>query len=120
MLARICRFSRLSFKSGLFSDPILLLRVFDDCQPQLNKAVKLEENGFGDSAELDRNLKDWILFSPSQFSSSDSARDNTGLGPFPEEGKNSFLDDIPFPTLDFPSDHAILSACLHPVGTRLI
>merc|ERR1711959_842502 len=69
-------------------------------QPQLNKAAKsteLAEKG-------DRNPKDFILFTD-HFSSADVWRDNTGKG--------EYNNDMVFPTLDFPSDHAALSSDLY-------
>merc|ERR1719198_691640 len=68
-------------------------------QPQLNKAAKsteLAEKG-------DRNPKDFVLFTP-HFVAGRVWRDNTGRG--------EYLEDMVFPTLEFPSDHAVLSADL--------
>lgn len=68
-------------------------------QPQLNKAAKsteLAEKG-------DRNPKDFVLFTK-HFTVGRVWRDNTGRG--------EYLDDMVFPTLDFPSDHAALSVDL--------
>jgi len=68
-------------------------------QPQLQKAV-----GIADVAKKgETNLKDWILFRSNQLESSEEQRDNTGL--------REFREDMVFPTLNFPSDHAIVS-CL--------
>lgn len=65
-------------------------------QPQLNKAAKstqLVEKG-------DRNPKDFILFS-SHFLAGETWRDNTGKG--------EYIEEMVFPTLDFPSDHAVIA-----------
>lgn len=69
-------------------------------QPQLNKAVgkaELLEKG-------DRNPKDYVLFSKGNFALGSAWRDNTGRG--------EFLEDTVFPTLEFPSDHAVVAADL--------
>jgi len=65
-------------------------------QPQLNKAAKsteLAEKG-------DRNPKDFLLFTD-HFTAGKVWRDNTGRG--------EYDNDIVFPTLDFPSDHAAVA-----------
>jgi hypothetical protein len=72
-------------------------------QPQLSKAAsrgEIEEKG-------DQNPKDFILFSPNKFSLVESSvvRDNLG--------KKEFDEELVFPTLAFPSDHAVLSAILN-------
>ena len=83
-------------------------------QPQLNKAVRMTERAY--SPLTDRNPKDHILFQTSSctsdlvgcevqrtgFSAKTVSRDNTGTG--------TFLPRTPFPTLNFPSDHAIVCA----------
>jgi len=69
-------------------------------QPQLNKAAKsteLAEKG-------DRNPKDFVLFT-NHFTSAQVWRDNTGKG--------EYDNDIVFPTLDFPSDHAALATDIY-------
>jgi len=72
-------------------------------QPQLNKAVRFEERHT--SKLTDNHPKDWILFSGSVFDVAEAAvKDNTG--------KYSFTDGIDFPTLTFPSDHALVSTTL--------
>lgn len=72
-------------------------------QPQLNKAVKESEKTT--SPLVDKNPKDFILFYDADLRTYElPSKDNTG------EGK--FLDDIVFPTLTFPSDHAITKAVL--------
>merc|ERR1719401_419708 len=68
-------------------------------QPQLNKAAKSHEL----AEKGDRNPKDFLIFSK-HFRAVETWRDNTGDRRF-EEG-------MVFPTLDFPSDHAVLSADL--------
>jgi len=83
-----------------------LARTF--LQPQLQKAVKRSALQQTDPPhkQVDRNPKDFILFRDGAFESvdKDATKDNTG--------KRRFVDDIVFPTLEFPSDHAILSARL--------
>merc|ERR1712232_35304 len=72
-------------------------------QPQLNKAVRFEERHT--SKLTDNHPKDWILFSSSDFEVAKAAvKDNTG--------KFTFQDGIDFPTLTFPSDHALVSSTL--------
>jgi hypothetical protein len=86
-------------------------------QPQLNKAVPFEN-----VAMLgDRNLKDFIVFDATtteerehgqedvweqplggETLASAAARDNTG--------RAEYIEGMTFPTVDFPSDHAIVSA----------
>jgi hypothetical protein len=69
-------------------------------QPQLNKAAKsheLVERG-------DRNPKDFVLFSQHFKVVDEPTRDNTG--------KASYIEEMVFPTLDFPSDHAAISMVL--------
>ena len=72
-------------------------------QPQLNKAVKPEDKFT--SPLVDRNPKDHILFYKKDAKlAAPPTRDNTGRG---------FYDnDIMFPTLTFPSDHAITKAAV--------
>ena len=71
-------------------------------QPQLNKAVKREDRF--DSPSVDRNPKDFILFYASDFSLLAASKDNTGDG--------AFAADDMFPTLAFPSDHAVTKVAL--------
>jgi len=72
-------------------------------QPQLNKAVRFHERG--SSKLTDSNPKDFILFSDFAFVvDSYAARDNTGRG--------EFIEGMDFPTLSFPSDHALVAATL--------
>eukprot|EP00958_Prasinococcus_capsulatus_P017475 scaffold1973_cov399-Prasinococcus_capsulatus_cf.AAC.6 len=50
----------------------------------------------------------WLVIGAQGLWSVDwSGKDNTG--------RKQFEDDIVFPTLDFPSDHAIISAKLSPI-----
>ena len=69
-------------------------------QPQLNKAASIDERDI----KGDRNPKDFIVFFNSDFSVLSTTRDNTGVG--------KFIDDMVFPSLSFPSDHAISSTIL--------
>eukprot|EP00924_Labyrinthula_sp_SR-Ha-C_P000697 snap_masked-scaffold_7-processed-gene-1.9-mRNA-1 protein AED:0.07 eAED:0.07 QI:0/-1/0/1/-1/1/1/0/509 len=69
-------------------------------QPQLNKAVGREEI----VSKGDVNQKDFILFGSSFKLEESVVKDNTG--------KQSFVDDIAFPTMEFPSDHAVISCKL--------
>jgi len=72
-------------------------------QPQLNKAVRFEERHT--SKLTDNHPKDWILFSDSAFEVVEAAvKDNTG--------QLAFKDGVDFPTLTFPSDHAVVSTTL--------
>jgi len=74
-------------------------------QPQLNKATSKSEV----RAKGDVNPKDFILFYGDQLSltpGTSTSKDNTGQG--------NYVDDMVFPTLAFPSDHAIISAQLEP------
>ena len=52
----------------------------------------------------DRNPKDFILFPRSKYQVLSTTKDNTG--------KRAFTEGMVFPTLDFPSDHAIVAATL--------
>ncbi|GMI39894.1 hypothetical protein TeGR_g9472 [Tetraparma gracilis] len=69
-------------------------------QPQLNKACRsAEKKECGDV-----NPKDFILFKKAGWSVESMAKDNTGKG--------TYVEDMPFPTLEFPSDHGVLSTVL--------
>lgn len=71
-------------------------------QPQLNKACKSDEkrkNG-------DVNPKDFILFDKKSFSVVKTWKDNTGT--------KEYVEDMAFPTLQFPSDHGILATIIEP------
>jgi hypothetical protein len=50
----------------------------------------------------DVNPKDFILFYRDDFSTKSLTKDNTG--------KKKFVENMVFPTLQFPSDHGVLSA----------
>ena len=65
-------------------------------QPQLNKACKKSDK----RANGDVNPKDFILFGKDSFSVESTWKDNTG--------KRKYIEDMSFPTMDFPSDHAQL------------
>ena len=69
-------------------------------QPQLNKACKSQEK----KECGDVNPKDFILFKKDTYGVESTKKDNTGNG--------EYLEDTPFPTLTFPSDHGVLSAVL--------
>ena len=71
-------------------------------QPQLNKACKSSEK----RSKGDVNPKDFILFQKDTFSVERTWKDNTG--------KKEYIEDMAFPTLDFPSDHGILATVLVP------
>ena len=71
-------------------------------QPQLNKACKSEDK----KKMGDINPKDFILFPKSKFEIEQTWKDNTG--------KMEYIEDMAFPTLDFPSDHGILATVLKP------
>lgn len=73
-------------------------------QPQLNKACKSTEkrkNG-------DVNPKDFILFPKSDFKVIQTWKDNTG--------EKKYIEDMAFPTLEFPSDHGILATVIEPTS----
>lgn len=69
-------------------------------QSQLNKAVALEER----DTKGDKNPKDFIVFFDADFSVLWTRKDNTGRG--------MYIDNMIFPTLQFPSDHAITATLL--------
>jgi len=69
-------------------------------QPQLNKACKQSEK----EKRGDMNLKDFILFQKGIFKIIETWKDNTG--------ERMFLENTIFPSLKFPSDHAILATTL--------
>lgn len=72
-------------------------------QPQLNKAVRRDER----ATKGDHNPKDFVLFDTAALAPSSSMRDNTGRGPGSE-----YDEAIVFPTLQFPSDHALVATTL--------
>ena len=69
-------------------------------QPQLSKAASKSEI----ETKGDANPKDFVLFEPKFYRVELVARDNTGNG--------AFIPGMVFPTLDFPSDHAIVRVVL--------
>jgi len=69
-------------------------------QPKLDRACRSNEK----ISCSDANLKDFILFPKDKFSVTKTWKDNTG--------DNVFEPGIVFPTLDFPSDHVILSTII--------
>lgn len=71
-------------------------------QPQLNKACKIDEK----RAKGDVNPKDFILFAQDHFSVEQTWKDNTG--------QRKYVEDMAFPTLEFPSDHGVLSTVIVP------
>ena len=71
-------------------------------QAQVNKAVRFADR----LRKGQRNLKDWVIFSLAHFDAGPAARDNTGDG--------FFMPDAVFPTMAFPSDHALVSVTLTP------
>jgi len=74
-------------------------------QPQLNKACKSsEKRKYGDM-----NPKDFILFDKEVFEVVQTWKDNTG--------KKDYVEDMAFPTLTFPSDHAFLATILKPTSS---
>lgn len=52
-------------------------------------------------------LQDFILFTKEQFAPTSVAKDNTG--------KREYMEGMVFPTLDFPSDHGIVSSVVEPI-----
>jgi hypothetical protein len=72
-------------------------------QPQLNKACKSTEK----REKGDVNPKDFIIFPKSDFKVVKTWKDNTG--------KKNYIEDMAFPTLEFPSDHGLLSTILEPI-----
>jgi len=69
-------------------------------QPQLNKAVKLEEKDI----KGDKNPKDFIVFFAADYEVLSTEKDNTG--------ERKYVENMVFPTLDFPSDHGVTSTVL--------
>jgi len=70
-------------------------------QPQLNKAVGYEQR----ATAGDTNCKDYILFGARQYIAEGSTKDNTG--------RKHYINQV-FPTLEFPSDHAVVATDLVP------
>lgn len=73
-------------------------------QPQLNKACKKSDK----RANGDVNPKDFILFGKGDFKVAQTWKDNTG--------EKKYVEDMAFPTLNFPSDHGILATVLQPIS----
>lgn len=71
-------------------------------QPQLNKACKKSDK----RSNGDVNPKDFILFNKQDFRSIATWKDNTG--------EKRYVEDMAFPTLNFPSDHGILATVVEP------
>jgi len=69
-------------------------------QPQLNKAMTKEDVvHYGD-----RHLKDYVLFDGDRWIVIDVLRDNTG--------RKAYVEDMVYPTKDWPSDHAAITCVL--------
>merc|ERR1719168_296360 len=65
-------------------------------QAQIQKACKSsEKRECGDV-----NPKDFIIFLPDHYQPLEHGKDNTGTG--------EYVENVPFPTLTFPSDHGVL------------
>eukprot|EP00308_Calcidiscus_leptoporus_P004270 CAMPEP_0119373422 /NCGR_PEP_ID=MMETSP1334-20130426/25636_1 /TAXON_ID=127549 /ORGANISM="Calcidiscus leptoporus, Strain RCC1130" /LENGTH=512 /DNA_ID=CAMNT_0007391203 /DNA_START=49 /DNA_END=1587 /DNA_ORIENTATION=+ len=80
-------------------------------QAQLQKAVRSADvHSASSSAAVDKNPKDFVLFDCAAFSIEETLKDNTGC--------REFIDNICFPTLDFPSDHAVVKTVLLPRGSQ--
>lgn len=71
-------------------------------QPQLNKACKRSEK----REKGDVNPKDFIIFNKKDFKVVQTWKDNTG--------ERVYKEDMAFPTLQFPSDHGILTTIIEP------
>jgi hypothetical protein len=71
-------------------------------QPQLNKACKRTEK----REKGDVNPKDFILFDKKDYQVIQTWKDNTG--------EKVYKEDMAFPTLQFPSDHGILTTIIEP------
>jgi hypothetical protein len=69
-------------------------------QTQLNKAVTAEEK----DSKGDKNPKDFIVFFDGDFDVVSTDKDNTG--------RRRYVEDMVFPTLEFPSDHGITATTL--------
>jgi len=87
-------------------------------QPQLNKAIR-----FVDRIEKgDMNPKDVILFYKGQLQA--VSKEDMGHGrqknPVKDNtGRLLYMENVVFPTLEFPSDHGILAMALRPVRSEL-
>jgi len=69
-------------------------------QPQLNKAVAFADK----DKKGDKNPKDFVLFFAADYKVQHVTKDNTG--------ERHYIEEMVFPTLQFPSDHGITSAVL--------
>ena len=76
-------------------------------QPQLNKACRKGDHA---CAAADINPKDFILFPQGEFQVIRTIKDNTG--------KLEYMEGTAFPTLDFPSDHGLLSTIIRDVSHK--
>lgn len=65
-------------------------------QAQIQKASRADEK----LSKGDKNPKDFIIFRKGHFSVLSSIKDNTGT--------RAYNEDMVFPTLQFPSDHALV------------
>jgi hypothetical protein len=75
-------------------------------QIQLDKACRQSEK----HSNGDVNPKDFILFLKSHFQVIQTWKDNTGM--------RQYIEDMVFPTLDFPSDHGILATIIEPTTSH--
>lgn len=82
-------------------------------QAQLQKAVRqCDIHAKGDTgAFIDRNPKDFVLFPAAAFAVASTIKDNTG--------RRVFTQDTVFPTLEFPSDHAVVYTVLSRTPGKL-
>mmetsp|Transcript_6680 Transcript_6680/g.20216 ORF Transcript_6680/g.20216 Transcript_6680/m.20216 type:complete len:467 (-) Transcript_6680:636-2036(-) len=69
-------------------------------QAQLQKAAKRSET----ATKGDKNPKDFIIFPKGTYKVLRTQKDNTG--------ERRYVEDMVFPTLQFPSDHGVLSTTL--------
>ena len=74
-------------------------------QPQLNKACRQSEK----RSKGDVNPKDFILFPSQYYKILHTWKDNTG--------EKKYIEDMAFPTLNFPSDHGILATIIESIRT---
>ena len=73
-------------------------------QAQLQKAARSNEL----RTKGDKNPKDFILFPKWAFTPYATRKDNTG--------RREYIEQMVFPTLEFPSDHGIISTTLKVVS----
>lgn len=87
---------------GKIPDPInfTTFHARTHLQSQLNKAIALEDK----EKKGDKNPKDFIMFDDKDFVLLHTSKDNTGA--------RNYIENMVFPTLDFPSDHGITSTVL--------